>query len=55
MPAAKVGWWRNSANAADKRYLCEYLRTNGDDIAWDLIRVSMSSVANTCVIMMQVR
>lgn len=36
------------------RYLCEYLKTNGQDIAWDLIGAGMFSAAATCVIMMQV-
>ena len=34
--------------------MCEYLKTNGDDIAWDFIRSSMESVAGTSIIMMQV-
>lgn len=40
--------------SSPSRYLCEYLKTNGQDIAWDLIGAGMFSAAATCVIMMQV-
>lgn len=48
-----VGWWQGSANDADKKSLCEYLKTDGRDVAWDLIRAGMMSCAASCVIMMQ--
>ena len=50
----QVGWFRGSASPEDKRYLCEYMRTNGEDVAWDFIRTGMNSVAGTCIMMMQV-
>lgn len=50
-----VGWFKDSANKQDKRFLKAYLGSDGKDIAWDLIRASMESVAKTSIIMMQVR
>ncbi|GAX75691.1 hypothetical protein CEUSTIGMA_g3134.t1 [Chlamydomonas eustigma] len=48
-----VGWLKDSASKEDKEYLCQYLQTTGDDIAWDLLRACMNSVAATCIVMMQ--
>ncbi|GAX86418.1 hypothetical protein CEUSTIGMA_g13828.t1 [Chlamydomonas eustigma] len=48
-----VGWFKDSASKEDKEYLCQYLQTTGDDIAWDLLRACMNSVAATCIVMMQ--
>lgn len=48
-----VGWFAKSAGAEDKRMIKEYLNSDGSDIAWDLIKVSMFSCARTCVTMMQ--
>lgn len=50
-----VGWFADSANAQDKKYLQAYLGSDGSDIAWDLIKAAMASVSGTSVIMMQVR
>lgn len=50
-----VGWFADSANAQDKKYLQAYLGCDGSDIAWDLIKAAMASVSGTSVIMMQVR
>eukprot|EP00882_Tetradesmus_deserticola_P006821 GHRQ01007183.1.p1 GENE.GHRQ01007183.1~~GHRQ01007183.1.p1 ORF type:complete len:567 (+),score=225.75 GHRQ01007183.1:276-1976(+) len=49
-----VGWFADSANAQDKKYMKAYLGSDGSDIAWDFIRAAMASVSNTSVIMMQV-
>jgi len=35
-------------------YLHEYLRSDGDDIAWDFIGAAMQSVSKTTIFMMQV-
>ncbi|KAJ9509665.1 hypothetical protein QJQ45_011343 [Haematococcus lacustris] len=48
-----VGWFKGSAGEEDKEVLKAYLKTSGEDIAWDLIKVSMFSVARTCITMMQ--
>ncbi|GIW44109.1 MAG: 4-alpha-glucanotransferase [Candidatus Binatia bacterium] len=44
-----VGWFR-SAPASERRYARRYLGRSGKDIAWDLIRLGMSSVADTFVV-----
>lgn len=43
-----------SANDVDKKTMQEYAGITGQDIAWELIKISMFSVAKTCIIMMQV-
>jgi len=43
-----VGWFR-SAPAAERSFAQRYLARSGDDIAWDLIRAAMSSVADTAI------
>ncbi|MEW5303517.1 MAG: hypothetical protein WDW36_006201 [Sanguina aurantia] len=48
-----VGWFKGSANEVDKRYIANYLRSDGSDIAWDFIDACMSSVSCTCIMMMQ--
>jgi 4-alpha-glucanotransferase len=50
-----VGWFADSANAQDKKYLQAYLGSDGKDIAWDFIKSAMGSVSNTSIVMMQVR
>jgi 4-alpha-glucanotransferase len=49
-----VGWFAGSANEIDKKYLKQYLGSDGSDIAWDFIRAAMMSVSNTSVILLQV-
>lgn len=49
-----VGWFADSANAQDKKYLKAYLGSDGKDIAWDFIKAAMASVSKTSVILMQV-
>jgi len=47
-----LGWWQ----AADDRvrdHARRYLATDGHDIVWDLIRLCLSSVADTAVVPMQ--
>jgi 4-alpha-glucanotransferase len=50
-----VGWFADSANAQDKKYLQAYLGSDGKDVAWDFIKSAMCSVSNTSIVMMQVR
>ncbi len=47
-----VGWFASLAEE-EKKEVCLYLDTRGDDIAWDLIRTSLVSVANTVIIPLQ--
>ena len=47
-----VGWWRALPQAA-REHAQRYLGRNGDDIAWDLVRASLASVARTAVVQMQ--
>lgn len=44
-----AGWFR-TASAAERRYAREYLGRRGTDIAWDLIRLGMASVADTFIV-----
>ncbi|MCX8070876.1 MAG: 4-alpha-glucanotransferase [Candidatus Binatia bacterium] len=44
-----VGWFR-SAPPAERRYARRYLGRSGRDIAWDLIRLGMGSVADTFIV-----
>eukprot|EP00195_Chlamydomonas_chlamydogama_P015568 CAMPEP_0202902880 /NCGR_PEP_ID=MMETSP1392-20130828/18588_1 /ASSEMBLY_ACC=CAM_ASM_000868 /TAXON_ID=225041 /ORGANISM="Chlamydomonas chlamydogama, Strain SAG 11-48b" /LENGTH=555 /DNA_ID=CAMNT_0049589739 /DNA_START=130 /DNA_END=1794 /DNA_ORIENTATION=- len=48
-----VGWFHGSSSEEDKRYIRQYLRTDGKDIAWDFIGAAMQSVARTSIFMMQ--
>ena len=43
-----IGWW-NSADESEKHFTRQYLNTNAQDIAWDLIRAAWASVANTAM------
>jgi 4-alpha-glucanotransferase len=43
-----IGWYQQLTKKELKRVL-QYLGTDGSDIAWDLIRVVWSSVANTAI------
>lgn len=47
-----VGWW-NTASEAEKHFTRRYLNTDGQDIAWDLIRAGWASVANTALTTVQ--
>jgi 4-alpha-glucanotransferase len=48
-----VGWFAGSATPTDKAYIRAYLGSEGKDIAWDLIRAAMGSVARTCIMPLQ--
>lgn len=48
-----VGWFANASDD-EKRHVLRYMNVpNGDDIAWDLIRLAFASVANTAVATLQ--
>ncbi|MEJ2747754.1 MAG: 4-alpha-glucanotransferase [Anaerolineae bacterium] len=47
-----VGWYRN-ASLAEQDHVRRYMASNGHDIAWDLIRLAFSSVADMAVIPLQ--
>jgi len=47
-----VGWWRD-AREHEQQFARAYLPTDGDDIAWALIRAAWSSVADTAIAPMQ--
>lgn len=47
-----VGWYQ-SASAAEQDFVRRYTARDGNDIAWDMIRMAMASVANTAVIPLQ--
>lgn len=46
------GWWA-TATDHERQHLREYLATDGEDIAWTLIRSACASVADTAVYPMQ--
>ena len=46
------GWYRN-ANVQEKDHVRRYIARSGDDIAWDMIRLALASVANMAVVPMQ--
>jgi len=46
------GWWA-SATETERKYLREYLNTDGHEIHWDLIRAACASVADTAILPMQ--
>ncbi|HUJ28664.1 MAG TPA: 4-alpha-glucanotransferase [Myxococcales bacterium] len=47
-----AGWWA-SMPAAERSRAQHYLGRHGDDIAWDLIRVALASVARTAIVQAQ--
>jgi 4-alpha-glucanotransferase len=47
-----IGWF-NARSDQDRESIQRYLGRDGSDIAWDLIRVALSSVANTAIIAAQ--
>ncbi len=44
-----VGWYEVTSAEAERDYARKYLRSDGSDIAWDLIRLAWASVANTAM------
>ncbi len=47
-----VGWWA-TAGDAERRFASDYLGSDGQDIAWTLIRTACASVADTAIYAMQ--
>lgn len=47
-----VGWFAGKSNA-ERQSIQRYLGRDGSDIAWDLIRVALASVADTVILSMQ--
>ncbi len=45
-----MGWWRNSSQPRERICLQLYMATDGNLAAWDLIRASFMSVANTAIV-----
>ena len=46
------GWYHNASDA-EKDHVRRYVARSGDDIAWDMIRLAFSSVADMAVVPMQ--
>jgi 4-alpha-glucanotransferase len=44
-----VGWYHVTSTEAERDYARKYMRCDGSDIAWDLIRLAWASVANTAM------
>jgi 4-alpha-glucanotransferase len=44
-----VGWYETTSTKNERDYARKYLGSDGSDIAWNLIRLAWSSVANTAV------
>ena len=44
-----VGWYQVSSTEREHDYARKYMRCDGSDIAWDLIRLAWASVANTAM------
>lgn len=47
-----VGWYQ-SRSEAERDYVRRYLATDGRDIAWDMMRLAMSSVAELAIVPLQ--
>lgn len=47
-----IGWYQ-SASAAEQDFVRRYTARDGNDIAWDMIRLAMASVAKTAVTPLQ--
>lgn len=46
------GWWQQASQDV-RHHLCDYLGTDGHDVAWDLVRAACASVADSAVYPMQ--
>jgi len=44
-----IGWYQVTSTEGERDYARKYLAVDGSDIAWDLIRLAWSSVANTTI------
>lgn len=47
-----IGWF-NSINEDIKKYVLEYINSNGEEINWDFIRLILSSSSDTAIIPLQ--
>lgn len=47
-----IGWW-NTLDENARTHIQHYLGIHGDDIAWDMLRVALMSVADTAIAPMQ--
>lgn len=48
-----VGWYANSGTPHEHDYYRRYTARDGHDVAWDFIRLALSSVANMAIIPLQ--
>jgi 4-alpha-glucanotransferase len=48
-----VGWYQVTSTEVERERARRYLNTDGQDIAWDLIRLGWASVANTVITTVQ--
>ncbi|MGI8907187.1 MAG: 4-alpha-glucanotransferase [Candidatus Sumerlaeaceae bacterium] len=48
-----LGWWRHTSTPAERAMMQVYLSVDGNAANWDLIRVGMTSIANTFVVPVQ--
>jgi 4-alpha-glucanotransferase len=44
-----IGWFQRSSTEQERAFVCQYLRRDGSDIAWDLIHLAWMSVADTAI------
>jgi 4-alpha-glucanotransferase len=47
-----TGWW-NTLDATARAHVQQYFGIHGDDIAWDMIRIALMSVADTSIVPLQ--
>ena len=48
-----AGWYQTTSTEAERDYARKYLGSDGSDIAWDLIRLTWASTANTAMTTVQ--
>jgi len=48
-----VGWYQVTSTEAERDYARKYMRCDGSDIAWDMIRLAWASVAHTAITTVQ--
>jgi 4-alpha-glucanotransferase len=48
-----TGWYQKTSTEAERDYARKYLACDGSNIAWDLIRLTWASTANTAITTMQ--
>lgn len=48
-----MGWFSDNTQPYEREYLLEYIGEGEEDVAWSLIRASMKSVADSCIICLQ--